>query len=134
MVSVLSIALSFMFVFVPRTNDNDDAKYTIASWYGPKFHGRTTANGEVFDQGALTCASNILKLGDVIAVTNEANGKSVTVTVNDRGPFKMDMHGRAVRPLMAHPSRGIDLSRAAFAKIANLDDGIIKVSYTLTNL
>ncbi len=106
------------------------AQYTIASWYGTKYHGKPTASGEVYDKEALTCASNTLALGDVITVTNAANGKSVTVTVNDRGPFTMDRKGVAIRPLKPHPSRGLDLSRAAFAKIADTDTGIIKVSYT----
>ena len=58
-----------------------------ASWYGPGFHGRTTANGEKFNQNALTAAHKRLPFGAKIKVTNQLNGKSLTLRVNDRGPF-----------------------------------------------
>ena len=58
-----------------------------ASWYGREFHGRTTASGEVFDRYGMSAAHRTLPLGTVIRVTNLDNYKSVTVTVNDRGPF-----------------------------------------------
>ena len=71
----------------------------LASWYGPGFAGRRTASGEVFDPGALTAAHRTLPFGTVVRVVNLANGRSVEVRINDRGPFK--------------PDRVIDLSRAA---------------------
>ncbi len=113
------------------SNEKDSISYTIASWYGPKYHGKITANGEIFNQEELTCASNILKFGTIIAVTNLKNNKSIIVIVNDRGPFKMDRKGNALKPLISHPSRGLDLSKAAFSKIADLNSGIIKVSYKI---
>lgn len=58
-----------------------------ASWYGPGFHGRTTANGERFDQNQMTAAHKRLPFGSKIRVTNQLNGKSLTLRVNDRGPF-----------------------------------------------
>ncbi len=58
-----------------------------ASWYGREFHGRTTASGEVFDMYGMSAAHRTLPLGTVIRVTNLDNNKSVTVKVNDRGPF-----------------------------------------------
>lgn len=58
-----------------------------ASWYGPGFHGRTTANGEKFNQNAMTAAHKRLPFGAKIRVTNQINGKSLTLRVNDRGPF-----------------------------------------------
>ena len=58
-----------------------------ASWYGSKFQGRPTASGEPFDMNALTAAHRTLPFGTRIRVINEANGKSVIVRVNDRGPF-----------------------------------------------
>ncbi len=61
--------------------------FGMASWYGPGFHGRQTANGEVFDQQSLTAAHPSLPFGTLVRVTNESNGKSVVVRVNDRGPF-----------------------------------------------
>ncbi|AFZ46737.1 rare lipoprotein A [Cyanobacterium stanieri PCC 7202] len=59
----------------------------IASWYGPGFHGRRTANGERFDQNALTAAHRSLPFGTRVRVTNVNNGRSVVVRINDRGPF-----------------------------------------------
>ena len=59
----------------------------VASYYGKKFHGRLTANGEVFNMYKLTAAHRVLPLGTVIKVTHLANGRWVVVEVNDRGPF-----------------------------------------------
>ena len=58
-----------------------------ASWYGPKFHGRRTANGEVFNSNDLTAAHPSLPFGTKVKVTNILNGRSVIVRINDRGPF-----------------------------------------------
>lgn len=71
----------------------------VASWYGPDFHGKRTASGEVYDMDAMTCAHKTLPFGTRLRVTNPDNDRSVVVVVNDRGPF--------VR------GRDIDLSRAA---------------------
>ena len=78
----------------------------IASWYGPKFHGRRTASGEVFDMHRLTAAHPWLPFGTIVKVTNLENGLSVVVRINDRGPF---VKGRI-----------IDLSYAAAKKIRML--------------
>ena len=59
----------------------------IASWYGPNFHGKTTANGDVFNQNALTAAHRTLPMPSIVRVTNLENGRSLVVTINDRGPF-----------------------------------------------
>ena len=59
----------------------------VASWYGPGFHGRRTANGEIYDQYELTAAHRTLPLGTRAMVTNLDNGRSVEVRINDRGPF-----------------------------------------------
>jgi rare lipoprotein A len=75
-----------------------------ASWYGPGFHGKKTASGQIFNQHALTAAHPRLPLGTRARVTNLHNGKEVEVTINDRGP-----HGGG---------RIIDLSRAAARKLA----------------
>ncbi|HEY0306914.1 MAG TPA: septal ring lytic transglycosylase RlpA family protein [Acidobacteriaceae bacterium] len=61
-----------------------------ASWYGTRFDGKSTANGEVFDSNALTCAHRELPLGSWLRVTNLRNHKSVVVRVNDRGPLEDD--------------------------------------------
>lgn len=70
-----------------------------ASWYGPGFHGNRTANGETYDQWAMTAAHKTLPFGTSLRVTNTANGRSVVVRINDRGPFVA--------------GRDLDLSRAA---------------------
>jgi rare lipoprotein A len=59
----------------------------IASWYGPGFHGKRTANGEVYDQYALTAAHKTLQMPSLVRVTNLENGRSIIVRINDRGPF-----------------------------------------------
>ena len=83
----------------------------VASWYGPKHHGKTTASGQPFDQNALTAAHPSLPFGTQVRVTNLANSKQVVVTINDRGPCK--------------GGRIIDLSRAAARKLTI--DGIAPV-------
>lgn len=75
----------------------------IASWYGTKFHGRRTSNGEIYDMYAMTAAHKSLPLPTYVRVTNLRNGRWVVVRVNDRGPF--------------HANRIIDLSYAAAAKL-----------------
>jgi len=67
--------------------DPDYDRTGIASWYGPKFHGRRTANGEVFDMYQVTAAHTTLPMPSQVKVTNLQNGKSIVVRVNDRGPF-----------------------------------------------
>jgi rare lipoprotein A len=59
----------------------------IASWYGPKFHGRQTANGEIYNQLGFTAAHRDLKFGTLLKLTNLRNNKSVIVRINDRGPY-----------------------------------------------
>lgn len=65
----------------------------IASWYGPGFHGKATANGEPYDQNDLTAAHKTLQLPALVRVTNLDNGRSIVLKVNDRGPF---VHGRII--------------------------------------
>jgi len=85
----------------------------LASWYGPGFHGRKTANGERFDQYAMTAAHKELKLGSKVEVTNLETGETVLVRINDRGPY---IHGRI-----------IDVSKAAAKKLGFLHSGVGKV-------
>ncbi len=85
----------------------------MASWYGKKFHGRRTANGERYDMNALTAAHPRLPFGTVVRVTSLDNGRSVVVRINDRGPFKK--------------GRIIDLSRAAARKLHMIKRGVVKV-------
>lgn len=86
-----------------------------ASYYGKKFHGKKTASGDLFDMNEFTAAHRTLPFGTKVKVTNLKNGKDVIVTINDRGPFSKN--------------RKLDLSRAAFDEIANLDNGVIVVDY-----
>lgn len=85
-----------------------------ASFYSQKFHGRTTASGEPMNQNKPTAASRTLPLGAKATVTNEENGKSVDVIVNDRGPY---VDGRV-----------IDLSRSAAKKLDMIEDGTAPVT------
>lgn len=77
--------------------------YGAASWYGPKFQGRPTANGERFDMEGLTAAHPTLPFDTMVRVTNPNNGKSVVVRINDRGPFAgkriIDLSKRAARDI-----------------------------------
>lgn len=84
-----------------------------ASWYGGKFHGRRTANGERFDMDDLTAAHRTLPFGTKVRVTNARNGRSVVVRINDRGPF---IGGRV-----------IDLSRGAADAIGMVRTGVAPV-------
>ena len=72
--------------FTPKHEPNYD-RTGVASWYGPNFHGRQTANGEIFDQNALSAAHPTLPLPSYVRVTNLENNRSIIVRVNDRGPF-----------------------------------------------
>ena len=84
-----------------------------ASWYGGKFHGRRTASGETYNQNALTAAHRTLPFGTEVVVTNENNGKSIVVRINDRGPFT--------------GGRIIDLSRKAATAIDMINSGTARV-------
>jgi rare lipoprotein A len=84
-----------------------------ASWYGPGFHGRLTANGERFNQNALTAAHKTLPFGTKVRVTNLNNGRSVVVRINDRGPF---IRGRL-----------IDLSKGSAQQIGLVASGVANV-------
>jgi rare lipoprotein A len=85
----------------------------IASYYGSKFQGRKTANGERFNNGAMTAAHRTAAFGTRLKVTNLSNGKSVVVRVNDRGPF---VRGRVV-----------DLSQTAARQIGMKERGLARV-------
>ena len=99
----------------PAENRNYNETGT-ASWYGPNFHGRQTANGEVFDQFALSAAHPTLPLPSYVRVKNPANGRSITVRVNDRGPFSNN--------------RLIDLSRRSAEVLGFIHAGTARVQVT----
>ena len=85
-----------------------------ASWYGPGFHNRLTANGERFNMNEMTAAHKTLPFGTMVLVKSEQTGKSVTVRINDRGPY---VKGRI-----------IDLSRAAAEHLGMHKTGVLKVA------
>jgi rare lipoprotein A len=98
--------------YVPQ----EDTRYRaegMASWYGDDFHGRLTANGEVFDMTSLTAAHPTLPMPSYVRVTNTGNGKSVIVRVNDRGPY--------------HGNRLIDVSHRAATLLGFHGNGVAKV-------
>ena len=82
----------------------------VASWYGKSFHGKQTANGELFDMEALTAAHRTLPLGTVVRVVNLTNGKHLHVRITDRGPYVN--------------SRILDLSRGASARLGMMEGGL----------
>ena len=92
---------------------NKKATRGQASWYGPGFHGKKTASGEIFDQGKLTAAHKTLPLGTKAKVTNLENGNTVEVEINDRGPYV--------------GQRVIDLSRAAANALGFVESGLTLV-------
>ena len=93
----------------------------LASWYGTRYHGKQTANGEKYDMYAMTAAHTVLPLPSYVKVTNLTNGRSVIVRVNDRGPF--------------HDKRVIDVSYVAAHKLGFVDDGstMVEVEAILPN-
>jgi len=114
-----SISLALTEEFAPVPNRSSRNLLTIqykergtmrASWYGPRFHGRFTANGEIYDQNAMTAAHKSMKFGTILRITNPRSNKSVIVRINDRGPYI--------------PGRHIDLSKAAAEELDVIKNGV----------
>jgi len=95
-------------------------KEVKASWYGEYFHGRKTANGEIYDMHGYTAAHKTYPLGTVLFITNPKNGKSLNVRINDRGPFWND--------------REIDLSMGAAEFLGTKQAGVAKVQYRVVSV
>ena len=93
--------------------DYDYDEVGLASWYGPKFHGKKTANGEIFDQYIVSAAHKTLPMPSIVKVTNLENNKELVIRINDRGPF---VRGRI-----------IDLSKKAAEKLDIIKTGTAKV-------
>jgi len=98
--------------YYPEYDPNYEA-VGIASWYGRQFHGRPTANGEIFDMRQISAAHPTLPMPSLVEVTNLENGRSMQLRVNDRGPF--------------HDNRLIDLSQAAARELGFEDRGLARV-------
>lgn len=99
--------------YVPHTSLREFRQEGIASWYGRKFHGQKTSTGETYDMFAMTAAHPTLAIPSYARVTNPANGRSVVVRINDRGPF--------------HADRIIDLSYTAAHKLGYINSGSARV-------
>ena len=98
-----------------KTNHHTKApRKGIASWYGPKFHGKKTANGERFNMYAMTAAHKTLPLSSYVEVTNLKNHRSIVVRINDRGPY--------------HGKRAIDLSYAAAKQLGINGTGSVEIT------
>lgn len=119
--ALTALALPFLAIFllqtactlVRRAPEPEVIERGVASWYGPKFHGRKTANGERYDMHAMTAAHPSLPFGTVLEVRNLDNGKTCRVRINDRGPF---VHGRIV-DLSYHAARQLDMVRTGVAEV-----------------
>lgn len=103
-----------------KTVPPGDFQKGVASWYGPGFHGKKTASGEVYDMHSLTAAHNILPLHSWVRVTNLDNGEDVVVKINDRGPFVDD--------------RVIDLSLSAAKKLGMVGPGTVPVRVSVLSV
>ena len=99
--------------YVPMTSLQPFRQRGMASWYGKRYHGQKTSSGEVYDMYAMTAAHPTLPIPSYARVTNVANGKSVVVRINDRGPF--------------HAARVIDLSYVAAHKLGYIQAGQAQV-------
>jgi rare lipoprotein A len=106
---VMMIGIAICKIEVGRADSTasafDSISYTVASWYGPNFHGKRTASGQIFDMHDFTCAHKRFPFGSWLKITNLLNDKTTVCMVNDRGPFKA--------------LRDLDLSYAA-AKVIDL--------------
>jgi len=105
--------------YTPQADLIDYSESGIASYYSVKYQNRKTASGERFNNYSMTAAHKSLPFGTKVVVTNINNGKTVRVTINDRGPY---VKGRI-----------IDLTQAAFSKIERIDKGIAEVKIKVVN-
>ena len=97
----------------PSTDPTISVETGMASYYAHKFHGRTTASGEVYDENALTAAHRRLPFGTRVRVTNLENDRSVTLRVNDRGPF---VEGRII-DVSYRAAEDLDFIQAGLARV-----------------
>jgi rare lipoprotein A len=115
--STLVIAAAVLFSPLAHAQDSALLDSGSASFYAAKFDGRRTASGEIFRNSDMTAAHRTLPFGSQVRVTNLANGRSVVVRVNDRGPW--------------HKNRVIDVSRAAAEEIGMVRSGTARVTLEL---
>ncbi|MBD3379679.1 MAG: septal ring lytic transglycosylase RlpA family protein [Candidatus Omnitrophica bacterium] len=117
---IITLAAGGLFINWNSTDATGSLTVGLASWYSEESPGinRTTANMEIFDDTAMTCAMWDIPFGTMLEVRNLENGRSVVVRVNDRGPARR-FHRRG---------RVIDLTREAFRRIAHPDKGLVTVT------
>ena len=106
--------------YYPLSNVPGFVQFGRASWYGPKFHGKKTSSGEVYNMHSMTAAHKTLPLGTYVQVINLANGKKTVVRINDRGPF---VKGRI-----------IDLSYGAARQVGLIGPGVAKVKLVVLGM
>ncbi len=111
--NLLYVTLLFTFIAAFSSCGKFITETGKASYYGNEFNGKKTANGQTFNKNALTAAHKTLPFGTVVKVTNVSNGKTVTVVINDRGPYAK--------------GRIIDLSEKAAASIDMVNQGVAEV-------
>lgn len=106
------------------TDSNGYQQRGIASWYGTKFHGKTTSNGEVYDMYAMTAAHKTLPIPSYVRVTNLKNRRSVVLRVNDRGPF----HQNRIIDLSYAAAVKLDIQKAGtgFVEVATVEPGLVE--------
>jgi rare lipoprotein A len=123
---IVAVAFAAALLAVPAPETNVPSQAAEAplwtqngkvSWYGPGFHGRRTANGEIFNTNEMTMAHRSLAFGSRVRVTNLDNGRSIVVRVNDRGPY---VGGRIA-----------DLSHAAASRLGFVEDGVVRARIEL---
>ena len=107
------IIFTLLFIAICFSGYAQDTETGLASFYSDAFEGKQTASGEIYKSSKMTAAHRTLPFGTEVKVTNLSNNKSVTVSVNDRGPFVKN--------------RIIDLSKAAAVKLDYVDQGVTKV-------
>jgi rare lipoprotein A len=106
--------------YYPHKLSVGESKEILASWYGEYFHGRLTALGEVYDMNGISAAHKTYPLGTVLKVTNPANGKSLNVRINDRGPF--------------WGNRELDLSKGAATYLETKEKGVAPVKIEVVSV
>lgn len=115
----MRIKMAFCFFLLPLGIFSTELE-GMASWYGPKFHGKLTANGEIFNTFSFTAAHKSLPLNSIVKVTSLENNREIIVRINDRGPFAK--------------GRIIDLSKAAAVRLDMLKKGVMPVKLEVLKL
>lgn len=110
---ILTVVAGTLLLAAALPNAAQAGQVGTASWYGPGFHGKSTASGERFNQNKMTAAHRRLPLGTRVKVTNLQNGRKIEVRINDRGPYR--------------GGRIIDLSKAAAKRLAMHSSGLARV-------